>query len=296
MMGPGITSEQLKGFLAPLTDRLEELNITYNSYFGSYDSYTESFSTMFLEAGMGLSYVTRLTPRDVMLNNGSALVESYRSINAIGGQVTGVAINASLATAGFPDNSVHPAWRDALTLTFVTQFWNLTAPWESNIDDLDWLTNAITPKLDEMIPDGATYLNEADFRDPNWKHTFYGENYERLEAIKDKYDPEHIFYGPTVSAHHPWGCCNRTDNSCSNRLLARITGKSSQMVVCAEQSSECGQGRRRASRRWQYYLVNADNMYSHCCKLGIKNLVDALRMGRDPSSSSYRLYALVATW
>lgn len=203
MMGPGLTSEQLKGFLAPLTDRLEELNVTYNSYFGSFDSYTESFSAMFLEAGMGLSYVTRLTPRDVMLNNGPALVESYRTINAIGGQVTGVAINASLATAGFPDNSVHPAWRDAMALTFVTKFWNLTAPWESNIDDLDWLTNVITPKLDEMIPDTATYLNEADFRDPNWKYTFYGKNYERLEAIKDKYDPEHIFYGPTVSVCRP---------------------------------------------------------------------------------------------
>lgn len=200
MMGPGLTSEQLQGFLRPLTSRLEELNITYNSYVGSFDSYTESFSAMFPPVMIGLSYATRLTPQDVMLNNGPALVSSYRDINAIGGQVTSVAINASLATAGFPENSVHPAWRDALALTFVTQFWDMEAPWEVNIDNLDFLTHMVTPKLDELIPDGATYLNEADFRDPNWKHTFYGENYEKLEAIKDKYDPEHMFYGPTVSA------------------------------------------------------------------------------------------------
>lgn len=42
--------------------------------------------------------------------------------------------------------------------------------------------------------DGA-YLNEADFREKEFKQLFYGENYERLDQIKRKYDPEGVFYG-----------------------------------------------------------------------------------------------------
>lgn len=235
MMGPGLTPEQLREFLTPLTDKLESLNVTYTNYIGAFDSYTEAYDGMFAPILTGLSYASRLTPRDVMLNNGSALVDSYRWINAHGGQVTALGINASLATASFPDNSVHPAWRDALAFTIVTRLWDYEAPWESNIDDLDLLTNVITPKLDEMIPYGATYLNEADFRDPNWKRTFYGENYEKLEAIKDKYDPEHVFYGHTVSLLFIRFRYFVTNFLRDHRPLVRTTGSRKRMGVFARQ-------------------------------------------------------------
>ncbi|KAM0722339.1 hypothetical protein Q7P37_001780 [Cladosporium fusiforme] len=235
MMDPGLKPEQLKEFLSPLTNKLDSLNVTYNNYVGTFDSYTEAYDGMFAPILTGLSYATRLTPRDVMLKNGTALVDSYRWINAHGGQITSLAINASLATAGYPNNSVHPAWRDALAFTIVTRQWDFAASWESNTDNLDLLTNVLAPKLDEMIPNGATYLNEADFRDPNWKKTFYGENYDRLEAIKDSYDPEHIFYGHTVSILSPENFCASAYTFISLRPWARIIGKRKKMVVFAKQ-------------------------------------------------------------
>ncbi len=39
---------------------------------------------------------------------------------------------------------------------------------------------------------------------PNWQETFYGVNYPRLLAIKDKYDPNDIFYATTAVGSDGW--------------------------------------------------------------------------------------------
>jgi FAD/FMN-containing dehydrogenase len=40
----------------------------------------------------------------------------------------------------------------------------------------------------------GSYVWETDFFQPNWQDAFWGENYPRLRAIKDKYDPEGLFF------------------------------------------------------------------------------------------------------
>ena len=35
---------------------------------------------------------------------------------------------------------------------------------------------------------------ETDFFQPNWREAFWGENYARLRAVKDKYDPKGLFF------------------------------------------------------------------------------------------------------
>lgn len=58
----------------------------------------------------------------------------------------------------------------------------------------DLMTNTLLPKLEALTPNGSCYLNEGDFRQPDWQDVFYGTNYPKLEAIKDKYDPQHVFW------------------------------------------------------------------------------------------------------
>lgn len=41
----------------------------------------------------------------------------------------------------------------------------------------------------------GTYLNGADINEPGWQQSFYGENYARLYALKQQYDPWGLFYG-----------------------------------------------------------------------------------------------------
>lgn len=58
----------------------------------------------------------------------------------------------------------------------------------------DKMTNTLLPALEALTPNGSCYLNEGDFRQPDWQAVFYGDNYEKLNAIKDKYDPHHTFW------------------------------------------------------------------------------------------------------
>lgn len=66
------------------------------------------------------------------------------------------------------------------------------------------MTDRLLPRLEELTPGGGCYLNEGDFRQPNFQEVFYGANYRRLSSIKDKYDPDHMFYGLTAVGSEYW--------------------------------------------------------------------------------------------
>ena len=56
------------------------------------------------------------------------------------------------------------------------------------------ITEVIMPQLEAVTPGSGSYMNEADFNQPNWQNVFYGSNYEQLLAIKNKWDPQNLFY------------------------------------------------------------------------------------------------------
>jgi FAD/FMN-containing dehydrogenase len=49
-------------------------------------------------------------------------------------------------------------------------------------------------ELRKLTPRPASYVWETDFFEPNWQESFWGDNYPRLRAIKQKYDPEGLFF------------------------------------------------------------------------------------------------------
>jgi FAD/FMN-containing dehydrogenase len=51
--------------------------------------------------------------------------------------------------------------------------------------------------LRTATPGTGSYVNEADYFEPDWPRTFWGENYEKLLQIKRKYDPRGLF-----TCHH----------------------------------------------------------------------------------------------
>ena len=55
----------------------------------------------------------------------------------------------------------------------------------------------------KLLPRVGSYVWETDFFQPNWQDAFWGENYTRLRAVKDKYDPDGLFF-----AHHGVGSEN----------------------------------------------------------------------------------------
>lgn len=68
----------------------------------------------------------------------------------------------------------------------------------------DQITNDFLPRLEDLTPGGGAYLNEGDYQQPEWQSVFYGKNYRALTAIKDRYDPFHLFYATTAVGSEYW--------------------------------------------------------------------------------------------
>jgi FAD/FMN-containing dehydrogenase len=43
-------------------------------------------------------------------------------------------------------------------------------------------------------------VSESNYFNPHWQHAFWGGHYARLRSIKNRYDPEGLFFG-----HHGVG-------------------------------------------------------------------------------------------
>ena len=56
---------------------------------------------------------------------------------------------------------------------------------------------AVTAAMDQirkLLPRVGSYVWETDYFQPHWQDAFWGENYDRLLAVKSKYDPDGLFF------------------------------------------------------------------------------------------------------
>eukprot|EP00039_Didymoeca_costata_P022899 m.5510 g.5510 ORF g.5510 m.5510 type:complete len:676 (-) comp3321_c0_seq1:98-2125(-) len=61
------------------------------------------------------------------------------------------------------------------------------------VGELDTLRNALLEHFPVNNSYSGSYWNEADYYEPNWQMSFWGENYEKLLTIKKKYDASGLF-------------------------------------------------------------------------------------------------------
>lgn len=75
------------------------------------------------------------------------------------------------------DTSVVPAWRR--TYTHIIHLGS---------------KDPVADPMRKLAPKMGAYVNEASRFTPGWRTAFWGNNYERLSSIKNKYDPDHLFW------------------------------------------------------------------------------------------------------
>jgi len=59
--------------------------------------------------------------------------------------------------------------------------------------DADTVTAAMS-ELRKLVPRAASYVWETGYFEPNWQDSFWGDNYGRLKRVKQKYDPDGLFF------------------------------------------------------------------------------------------------------
>ncbi|TPR02971.1 FAD dependent oxidoreductase family protein [Aspergillus niger] len=204
LTGPNIPVQELISLLKPFREGLEEMGIRYTLYAEQFPTYLSEFNGMMPEIPVGeAQYGGWLIPRSVVRENNTALTAAYRQITEDGATFIGVGLNVSKALVGDVDNAVLPAWRDTLIDTTLTTPWQWDARQNMLVQQYK-MTYEYLPLLERLAPDSGAYMNEGDFRQPNFQKAFYGVNYPRLRQIKKKYDPLDVFYGQTAVGSDEW--------------------------------------------------------------------------------------------
>ncbi|KAK4144972.1 uncharacterized protein C8A04DRAFT_36112 [Dichotomopilus funicola] len=195
--------------LAPFTAKLAELAIpfvaeyTTLSFLDHYNKYMGPLPNGNF-AVESYQFGSRLIPRSVLVNNNDGLQAVIQNLTSNGVILAASAANYS-ALPGSPSNAVLPQWRDTtIQLQLVTPWSSDPAAWPAMLADQQRITREIVPQVEAVTPGSGTYVNEADFHQPDWKETFFGVNYDRLLSIKNKWDPASLFYGLLTVGSDAW--------------------------------------------------------------------------------------------
>lgn len=193
---PGITKPELESMFQPVIDKLDSNKIKYTYNTVEYPTYLDSYKAQnqpynISEYNMG----GRLIQRSTVEQKNDGLIAGIREIIGKGSVVSGVSFYTPVKPE-YADNSVNPALRNSVFDAVLGLPYSSTN-WTVNLENQRIMTDEIVPILEKLTPGGGSYLSEADFNQPNFQSVFYGPNYDKLRRIKQKYDPNCIFYAIT---------------------------------------------------------------------------------------------------
>ncbi|KUI56033.1 ER membrane protein complex subunit 1 [Cytospora mali] len=197
------TQVELEEAMTPLLTNFNALGLKYSikytenpTYYDHYSHYWGPLPDGWIEVGTA-QFGGRLISRPQLANFSSAA----RAIANEGGIFIGVGTNVGPFGG---DNFVLPAWRDAVVSASLEVPFSFTDPWVDVFEEQDLITGVMQPTIEKATPGMGTYINEGDFRQPGWQGVFYGSNYDKLLAIKKKWDPEGLFYCDVAVGSEAW--------------------------------------------------------------------------------------------
>lgn len=190
------TQDEFGPIMAPFLAALNSAGIPYNITFSEFPSYYEHYLNYWgpLPLGNIQVGVMQIGGRIIQRGQLTGFGPTVRAIAAQGINVIGVAADVS---AFGRDNatSVLPAWRGSAVMAVLSLPWDFSAPWSDALAAQHAITDVVQPIVEAATPGSGAYLNEGDWRQPDFQDVFYGANYEPLLGIKRARDPTGLFYG-----------------------------------------------------------------------------------------------------
>jgi len=229
---PGMAPTAAFNFMQPLYDTLKTVGINIaNPTIGSARPYGSP------RGGTGdqpvnTRYRSRLLPRenwedDVLFNKTMKAIRTAMEAGLKNNfYFHGTLASPTEAVAGWPgnDSAVNPAWRKNRmhAMLMDVQPDRLTA---QQAIDRNTLMQGYMKLLRDVSPGAGAYMNEGDPDEPNWQQAFYGNHYDRLLEIKQKWDPTGVFWAPTTVGSEGWAV-QAVDGypSSQNGKLCRVAG------------------------------------------------------------------------
>ncbi|PYI34319.1 hypothetical protein BP00DRAFT_454882 [Aspergillus indologenus CBS 114.80] len=201
---PGATKPELEAHLASTLRTLQDYGMAYESAIAEFPNYHASVADTAVDV-VEFHVGGRLLSRQSLETQPDRFLQAVQSILNQNAVVSGYNLNVSRHNPVHP-NSANPAWRNAAVSVVLGIPFSYTDP-HQNLANHKLMTEVLVPELEALgLPGERTgaYLNEADFNTPHWQEAFYGASYARLRAIKEKYDPNQVFYGRTAVGSEAW--------------------------------------------------------------------------------------------
>lgn len=183
----------------------ETISISYSaSQLDNYTTFYSGISGSNTAGGGGVSSSRLLGHRHIDLPHNtirSYLQRAVAAQNVTAGTYMTVGMSGGPGVIETPQHrfgSLHPAWKTAYLHVFVggassTPSADIT-PSTTLSNAAEWIESHKESLWREWAPDSGAYMNEGNPYNTEFKHDFYGSNYERLMQIKRKYDPIESLY------------------------------------------------------------------------------------------------------
>ncbi|KIK69142.1 hypothetical protein GYMLUDRAFT_35210 [Collybiopsis luxurians FD-317 M1] len=205
LIAPNVSSSTVYSILAPWLDTLDLLGIQYTFSLAEHAKYVDSVADYNNFDVNGYQLGGRLLPRSLFETEEgfSEFMSVIRDIVDGGAYVWDIGLRPSLEAGRYPNNAVHPEWRDTERMYNPVLFFDDRDSLEQIYNDQKRISIYDEP-LKRLSTGGGAYVNEADPFARDWKNAFYGKHYDRLLSIKDKWDPDQVLYAPIAVGGDRW--------------------------------------------------------------------------------------------
>ncbi|KAK7060233.1 hypothetical protein VNI00_000998 [Paramarasmius palmivorus] len=193
MVNPNVSSEEANATFTPLAELMQSKSNDTQVFtvpFPSFYAFYQQFFTRNGQVGRNTEVSSRLYTRELYEEEPEKMASVLLSFED--GFATNHVAGGAVSRVDPDSVGLNPAWRNAATLVIVGDSWEDGTSAEE-IQNIKEKLKGYNDILESLQPGSGTYFNEASLYERNYQHTFFGSHYEKLEAIKDVYDPSGLF-------------------------------------------------------------------------------------------------------
>lgn len=227
-----MSMNQLDDLINPVLQKMrsrgsnESVSISYSaSPMGTYSHFYSQISGSDTAGSGGVSSSRLLGHRHIQIPHDDLMTYLQRAVaaqNETAGTYMTVGLSGGPGVINKPEvdfGALIPAWKSAYLHLFVggaSAAPNATfTPSMALADNAKWLEENKEALWQDWAPDSGSYMNEGNPYSARFKDDFYGTHYQRLEAIKSKYDPTYSLFVLSGVGSDRWDYDLQTGRLCS---------------------------------------------------------------------------------
>ncbi|KAJ6184164.1 hypothetical protein N7519_005465 [Penicillium mononematosum] len=184
----------------------------FTSWYPFYEKYVKTSS---VAVGVTRFPGSRLIPRSIFktAKGRKNLMDYFATIQSLGQTPYIPVVGPVLYNYTEGSTSASPAWREAIWElgSGASWAWNATLP--TRKQKIQSIQN-MTAVIEGITPGSGAYSNEANPFTTNWVEAWWGDNYEKLVSIKNKYDPKGLL--------SCWKCVGWKDSQVADSPFAAL--------------------------------------------------------------------------